>query len=320
MRRHIARWRVLHGPEKDIIFEQVHTPGERAQSDFTHMDDLGITIAGEPFPHLIYHCVLTYSNVEAASLCFSETFEALAEGIEKALWHIGGVPQQHRTDHLSAAVRHLRQPEKEEWTLRYQALMAHYGMQPTWNNVSVAHENGDVEQSHHRFKEAVDQALRVRASRDFATRAAYEHFVQNLIHKRNQTRAEKFAAEKASLRPLPSRELAPCKELRVVVSQFSTITIATNRYSVPSRLIGSTILVRVRSEHLEGYVGTTRVFEIPRLVGKHQHRIDYHHVIHALVRKPGAFVAYRYRDELFPTTTFRQAYDRLISGAGERAN
>ena len=320
LRRHIARWKALHGPDKDVIFEQVHTPGERAQSDFTHLDDLGVTIAGEPFPHLVYHFVLTYSNVEAASICFSETFEALAEGIEKALWQIGGVPQQHRTDHLSAAVRHLRQPEKEEWTLRYQGLMAHYGMQPTWNNTGVAHENGDVEQSHHRFKEAVDQALRVRASRDFATRAAYEHFLQNLIHKRNQTRAEKFAAEKTILHPLPSRELAPCKELRVVVSQFSTITIATNRYSVPSRLIGTTILVRIRSEYLEGYVGTTRVFEIPRLVGKHQHRIDYHHVIHALVRKPGAFAAYRYRDELFPTTTFRQAYDRLVSGAGARAN
>jgi hypothetical protein len=320
LRRHIARWKALHGPDKDVIFEQVHTPGERAQSDFTHMDDLGVTIAGEPFPHLVYHFVLTYSNVEAASICFSETFEALAEGIEKALWQIGGVPQQHRTDHLSAAVRHLRQPEKEEWTLRYQGLMAHYGMQPTWNNAGVAHENGDVEQSHHRFKEAVDQALRVRASRDFASRSAYEHFLQNLIHKRNQTRAEKFATEKTTLRPLPSRELAPCKELRVVVSQFSTITIATNRYSVPSRLIGSTILVRVRSEHLEGYVGTTRVFEIPRLVGKQQHRIDYHHVIHALVRKPGAFAAYRYRDDLFPTTTFRQAYDQLVSGAATRAH
>jgi hypothetical protein len=198
--------------------------------------------------------------------------------------------------------------------------MAHYGMQPTWNNVTIAHENGDVEQSHHRFKEAVDQALRVRSSREFATRAAYEHFLQNLLHKRNQTRREKFAAEKAALRPLPSRELAPCKELRVVVSQFSTITIATTRYAVPSRLIGTTILVRVRSEHLEGYVGTTRVFEIPRLIGKQHHRIDYHHVIHSLVRKPGAFTAYRYRDELFPTTTFRQAYDRLVSGGAERAD
>ncbi len=320
LRRHIAKWRMLHGPEKDIIFEQVHTPGERAQSDFTHMEDLGVTIAGEPFPHLIYHFVLTYSNVEAAAICFSETFEALAEGIEKALWQIGGVPQQHRTDHLSAAVRHLRKPEKEDWTTRYQALMAHYGMQPTWNNVTIAHENGDVEQSHHRFKEAVDQALRVRSSRDFATRAAYEHFVQNLIQKRNHTRAEKFSAEKAALRPLPSRELAPCKELQVVVSQFSTITVATNRYSVPSRLIGATVLVRIRSERVEGYLGATRVFEIPRLIGKHQHRIAYHHIIHALVRKPGAFAAYRYRDDLFPTTTFRQAYDRLVSGGVERAD
>ena len=320
LRRHIAKWRLLHGPEKDILFEQVHTPGERAQSDFTHMEDLGVTIAGEPFAHLVYHFVLTYSNVEAASICFSETFEALAEGIEKALWQIGGVPQQHRTDHLSAAVRHLRQPEREDWTVRYQALMAHYGMQPTWNNTGVAHENGDVEQSHHRFKEAVDQALRARGSRDFASRAAYEHFLQNLICKRNHTRATKFAAEKATLRPLPSRELAPCKELQLVVSRFSTITVATNRYSVPSRLIGATVLVRVRSERLEGYVGTTRVFEMPRLIGKQQHRIDYHHVIHSLVRKPGAFAAYRYRDDLFPTTTFRQAYDCLVESSQARAD
>lgn len=320
LRRHIARWRVLHGPEKEIIFEQVHTPGERAQSDFTHMEDLGVTIAGEPFLHLLYHFVLTYSNVETARICFSETFEALAEGIEEAVWQIGGVPQQHRTDHLSAAVRLLRKEEKEDWTVRYQALMAHYGMQPTWNNVRIAHENGDVEQSHRQFKRAIDQALRVRGSRDFANRAAYEHFLQNLIHKRNQTRAPQFSAEKAALHPLPAAALSPCKELNVVVSRFSTMTVASNVYSVPSRLIGATILVRVRSKSLEGYVGTSRVFEIPRQVGKHQHRIDYHHIVHSLVRKPGAFAAYRYRDDLFPTTMFRVAYDRLISSGVERAD
>jgi hypothetical protein len=131
---------------------------------------------------------------------------------------------------------------------------------------------------------------------------------------------QKFSAEETALRPLPSHELALCKELRVVVSQFSTITVATNRYSVPSRLIGTTLLVCVRSEQLEGYVGTTRVFEVPRLIGRHQHRIDYHHVIHALVRKPGAFVASRFRDDLFATTTFRQAYDRLESSGIERAD
>src|SRR3989449_1961245 len=320
LQRHIAHWRALHGPEREVMFEQQHTPGERAQSDFTHMEDLGVTIAGEPFPHMVYHFVLTYSNAEAASICFSETFEALAEGIEKALWHLGGVPLQHRTDHLSAAVRQLRKEEQEDWTVRYQGLMTHYGMQPTWNNTGVAHENGDVEQSHHRFKQAVDQALRVRGSRDFATRGAYEHFLQDLIHKRNQTRGARFTAEKAALRPLPVTPLAPCKELRVMVSRFSTIAVAGNVYSVPSRLIGTSVLIRVHSEVLEGYVGTTRVFELPRLVGKHHHQIDYHHIIWSLVRKPGAFAAYRYRDELFPTTTFRQAYDRLRTDGAKRAD
>src|SRR5215469_605538 len=123
LQRHIATWRALHGPEQEVIFEQVHTPGERAQSDFTHMEDLGITIAGQPFPHLLFHLVLTYSNAEAVRICFGETFEALAEGIEHALWQLGGVPEQHRTDHLSAAIRQVEKPAREEFTQRYQALM-----------------------------------------------------------------------------------------------------------------------------------------------------------------------------------------------------
>jgi len=320
LQRHIAQWKALHGPEQEVIFEQRHTPGERAQSDFTHMDDLGVTLAGEPFGHMVYHFVLTYSNVEAASICFGETFEALAEGLEKALWQIGGVPQQHRTDHLSAAVRHLPKTEQEEWTTRYQALMSHYGMLPTWNNAGIAHENGDVEQAHHRFKQAVDQALRAQGSRDFADRSAYEHFVQTLVYKRNQTRAARFAAEREALRPLPATVLAPCKELRVTVSRFSTIAVLGNTYSVPSRLIGTAVLVRVRAETLEGYVGTARAFTLPRLSGKQQHHINYRHIIWSLVRKPGAFAAYRYREDLFPTTTFRQAYDRLLAERSLRAD
>jgi len=274
LRRHSARWRALHGPEQDVLFEQRHTPGERAQSDFTHMEDLDVTRAGEPFPHLFYQCVLTYSNTEAASLCFSQTFEALAEGREKALWQSGGVPEHHRTDHLSAAVRQLRKEEQEDWTTRYQARMRHYSMQPTWNNAGVAHENGDVEQAHHRFKEARDQALRVRGSRHFASRSAYEHFVQDLLHKRNQTSTARFSAEQVALRPLPATALAPCKELRVTVSRFSTITVAGNVYSVPSRLIGTWVLLRIRAEPLEGDVGPSRVFDLPRLVGRQHHRID----------------------------------------------
>src|SRR5438067_500543 len=320
LQRHIATWKALHGKPQEVIFEQRHVPGERAQSDFTHMEDLGVTIAGEAFPHLVYHFVLTYSNTEAISLCFSETFEALAEGIEKALWQLGGVPQQHRTDHLSAAVRHLPKSDREDWTLRYQALMQHYGMQPTWNNTGVAHENGDVEQSHHRFKQAVDQALRARGDRDFPTRAAYEHFLHELVRKRNLNRTARFATEREALRPLPATALAPCKELRVTVSRFSTIQVLGNTYSVPSRLIGTTLTLRVRAETLEGFVGSTLALTLPRLIGKHHHQIDYHHIIWSLVRKPGAFAAYRYRDELFPTTTFRLAYDRLRSDEAKRAD
>lgn len=319
LQRHIQHWRAVHGPDKEVIFEQCHTPGERAQSDFTHMEDLRVTIAGEPFPHMVFHLVLTYSNVEAVTICFSESFEALAEGIEACLWTIGGVPQQHRTDHLTAAVRHKTATEREDFTKRYQGLVAHYGMEPTWNNAGIAHENGDVEQSHHRFKQAVDQALRARWNRDFSSRSAYEHFLQDLIYKRNQTRAAKFEVEKANLRPLPAAPLAPCKELQATVSRFSTIHVGGNVYSVPSRLIGTLLTVRLRSETIQGYVGTSLVFSFPRLVGKKQHRIDYRHVIWSLVRKPGAFAAYRYRDELFPTTTFRRAYDHLCAHWPKRA-
>ncbi|HVB23128.1 MAG TPA: IS21 family transposase [Ktedonobacteraceae bacterium] len=320
LQRHIQQWRLLHGPDREVMFAQEHIPGERGQSDFTQMEDLEVTIAGVPFPHMVHHFVLTYSNVEAVSVCLSESFEALAEGIEKALWQIGGVPKQHRTDHLSAAVKNGGKTHAKEWTVRYDALMVHYGMQPTKNNVTIAHENGDVEQSHYRFKQAVDQALRVRASRDFASREAYERFLADLARVRNLKRSVRFAAEQEALQPLPTTALAPCQELRVTVSQFSTILVKANLYSVPSRLIGTSLLVRLKAETLEGYVGSTVVFTIPRLIGKQQHRIDYRHVIWSLVRKPGAFTAYRYRDDLFPTTTFRLAYDRLVSSHFQRAD
>lgn len=320
LQRHIKMWRALHGPEQEVYFEQVHRPGALAQSDFTHMSDLGVSLGGLPFLHLVYHLVLTYSNVEAISLCFAESFEALAEGLERCLWQIGGVPQQHRTDQLSAAVHQLDAAGRHDFTARYQALMAHYGMQATTNTAGEAHQNGDVEQAHHRFKVAVDQALRVRGSRDFADRAAYERFLHEVVRQRNLTRQGRFAVEQQALRPLPATPLAPCRELRVSVSRFSTIHLLNNTYSVPSRLIGTTLTVRLRAETVEVYVGTALVGTLPRLAGRQQHRIQYQHVIWSLVRKPGAFAAYRYRDDLFPTLAFRRAYDALVERRHERAD
>jgi hypothetical protein len=303
-----------------VFFPQVHRPGRLAQSDFTHMTDLGITLGGLPFPHLLYHLVFAYSNVEAVALCLSETFEALAEGLEAGLWQLGGVPEQHRTDHLSAAIRPLDAAGRAAATARYTALLAHYGLEATTNNAGESHENGDVEQAHFRFKQAVDQALRVRGSREFPDRAAYARFLQGLVKQRNLTRQARWAEERVVLRPLPPSPLALCRELRVAVSRFSTIQVLRNTYSVPSRLIGAHVTVRVRAETLEVYHGTAHLLTLPRLLGAHQHRIDYHHLIRSLVRKPGAFAQYRYRDDLFPSLVFRQAYDALAQAGVARAD
>jgi transcriptional regulator with XRE-family HTH domain len=320
LQRHIATWRAQYGPNREVMFPQVHEPGEAAQSDFTYMNSLGVTLGGVPFPHMVYHLVLVYSNMEAVQICFSESFEALVEGFETCIWQLGGVPRQHRTDHLSAAIHPLDDDARTQAKERYRVLMVHYGLEPTTNNLGVAHENGDVEQEHRQFKRAVDQALRARGSREFSDRAAYNRFLQNLVKKRNLTRHTRWLEEREALRPLPAAPLELCREVRVPVSRFSTIQVLFNTYSVPSRLIGTTLLIRVHSETLEVYRATTRLLTMPRLLGRGQHRIDYRHVIWSLVRKPGAFAHYRYRDDLFPSLVFRRAYDALNTQTAERAD
>ena len=196
--------------------------------------------------------------------------------------------------------------------------MKHYRMTPTRNTPGESHQNGDVEQSHHRFKDALDQALRVRKSRDFESREDYEAFVREMVRRRNDTRRARYAEDLAALSPLPAAPLSPCRQLNVGVSRFSTIRVLQNTYSVPSRLIGSELTVRVRAENLELYLGASPLLTLPRLKGRQQHRIDYRHVIWSLVRKPGAFAAYRFRAEFFPTTAFRRAYDALLASKPER--
>src|SRR5262245_12484041 len=318
LQRHIRRWRAEVGPPKEVFFAQVHEPGRLCGSDFTHMSDLGVTIQGQPLAHLAYHFVLTYSNWEAPTICCSESLESLSEGLQNALGELGGVPQRHRTDRPSTAVNNLS--ERKEFTQRYQALLGHYGLVGEKIQADHAHENGDVEQLHRRFKEAVDQALMLRGSRDFAGREAYTQFLRQVLEQLNAGRRARLAEEVAVLRPLPVRRLEACQRLRVKVDQGSLIHVGRNSYSVPSRLIGEQVEVRLFVEHLEVWYAQQRVEVLPRLRGRDKHRINYRHIIHWLVRKPGAFAQYRYRQELFPSSVFRLAYDALACGPASTAD
>jgi hypothetical protein len=318
LQRRLKRWRAGSGPAKEVFFAQVHHPGRLAGSDFTHCTDLGVTINGTPFAHMIYHFVLTYSNWETGTICFSESLESLSEGLQNAVWELGGVPQLHRTDRLTAAVQPGREG-KEAFKRRYQALLDHYGLAAQAIQAGQGNENGDVEQRHHRFKDAVDQALMLRGSRDFPSRERYAAFLRQLFDQENAGRAGRLAEEKAVLRPLPAQRLEACKRVRVRVEAGSLVRVEGNVYSVPSRLIGEWVEARLYAERVEVFYAQKRVEELPRLRGRGKHRIDYRHVIDWLVRKPGAFADYRYHGEMFPSSRFRMAYDLLRERQPERA-
>lgn len=309
LQRRVKRWRALQGPKREVMFPQVHEPGRQSQSDFTHMTELGVTITGQLFAHLFYHFTLTFSNWETGTICFSECFESLAEGLQNALWELGGVPSEHRTDSLSAAVNNLK--DKAEFTARYEGLLAHYQLQASHTSPGRAHENGDVEQSHYRFKRAVAQALSLRGSRDFSSREEYAEFLRELLSRRNALRRERLAAEVEVLRVLPERRLEDHSAERLKVTRNSTINVRRNIYSVPSQLIGEEVEVRVFAERLAVWYGGVCVAEMERLRGAGGQAINYRHVIHSLVRKPGAFAHYRYQQSLFPRLIFRVAYDQL---------
>jgi len=309
LQRRLKQWRGLSGPPKEVYFPQVHQPGRLCQSDFTDMSQLAVTIEGQPFAHRLYHFVLTYSNWETGSVCFSESFESLSDGLQEALWKLGGVPERHQTDRLSSAVQNL--DEKKDFTERYKALLRHYGLDGQKIQAGKANENGDVEQSHYRFETAVDQALMLRGSRDFASRKEYESFLEALFAQRNAGRRERFEEELRVLRRLPRRKVESCRRIRVRVRPSSTIRVLNNTYSVASRLIGEHVDLRIRAERVEVWFAQRKVDELPRLAGRGQCRIEYRHVIDWLVRKPGAFANYRYRDDLFPTSRFRMAFDSL---------
>jgi hypothetical protein len=321
LQRRFRDWRAQHGPEPEVFFEQVAVAGREAAIDFTHATDLGVIIAGDPFPHLLFEFVLSYSHWTFVAVAFGETFEALAAGVQAALWALGSVPEVLRSDNLSAATHELKASGGRALTVRFRAVLDHYGMRSSRITPGRAHENGVAEQAHQRLKSLVAQALLVRGHAAFDDLAAYEAFVQEVVaYWRNRPAEARLAEERSALRALPSAAIPSYTTYYPVVRRWSTIRVAHRTYSVPAQLMGHTVEARVHPNVVEVRYRDRVVQTMPRLRKEDEHRIDYRHVIGWLVRKPGAFARYRYREDLYPSVTFRRAYDALARTHGERAD
>jgi hypothetical protein len=316
LERRVRAWSAEHGAEREVIFRQDHPPGQQGLSDFTDMADLGVRIAGEALAHRLYHFVLAYSAWEHAEVVLGgESFTALACGLQNALWALGGTPSEHRSDSLSAAFRNLDRDAAEDQTRRYEALCAHYKMTATRNNTGVAHENGAIESQHGHLKRAVAQALVLRGSADFDSLDAYRDWLADLLGRRNARRDKLVGIERVRLRPLPPRRTTDHDEATVLVTSSSGFTLRRVFYTVPSRLIGYRLKLRIYDERVECLLAQRHVLTLPRGRPPGNCRIqvvDYRHVIHSLRQKPMALLNLVYRDALFPRPAYRAAWERLI--------
>ena len=327
LQRRVKQWRAAQGPEREVVIAQQHRAGEAAQTDFTSTAELAVTIAGQLFVHLLCVLVLPYSNWQWATVCLSESMAALRKGVQRALFQLGRRPRFHQTDCSTAATHKIPEDQKASFedgkrpfNVEYVALMRHLGMTPRTTEVGAKEQNGDVESGHGALKRRLEQALLVRGSRDFESVEAWQTFVDGVARKGNARRARRVAEELAAMRELDVGKLPEYVEEEFRVSEWSTVRVKHNAYSVPSRLIGEWVRVRIFEDKLEVRYAEQLELACPRLTGRNRHRIDYRHVIWSLVRKPGAFAQYRYRDDLFPSLVFRRTYDTLRAQAPERAD
>jgi transposase InsO family protein len=312
LQRRILEWRALEGPEREVFFAQEHRPGEAMQTDFTHCEELEVTIAGEPFPHQLCHTVMPFSNWEWGTVCHSESLMALRRGVQAGLFELGRVPEWHQTDNSTAATHDLANG-KRGFNDEYQRVMDHLGMKPRTIAVGKSNQNGDVEALNGSAKRRLKQHLLMRGSRDFESVEVYERWVQTVFEKANALRRKRVAEELSVMNELKISRLPEYVEETVGVSSWSTIRVRRNAYSVPSRLIGHDVRVHVYDDRLEVLYGNVEQMVVERLRGEGGHRINYRHIIWSLVQKPHAFARYRYREELFPSLCFRRAYDALTA-------
>ena len=310
LQRRVKHWRATRGPHKAVIFRQSLPAGHQGLSDFTR-PNTAITLAGEPFAHLLYQFRLAHSGWRHVHIVQGgESYSALADGLQSALHTLGGAPKEHRTDSLSAA--YVNNVEKQRLTEDYKALCQHYGMIPTTNNLSVSHENGAIEAAHGSLKRRIEQAIKLRGSNDFVTLRAYREFIERIVSKLNKRCKGRLDDEQQSLATLPAHRFIDYTELTAKVTTSSTIAVKRGLYTVPSRLIGETIKVHLYHDRLDCYVGQTQCTSLPRVYAHpptgRARRIDYRHIIHSLAAKPQAFRFSQFRDDILPNADYRQLW------------
>ncbi len=307
LQRRVKQWRAIEGPAKAVIFRQSVPAGHQGLSDFTH-PDTPVTIAGEPFKHLLYQFRLAYSGWRYVHIVRGgESYSALADGLQCALYALGGAPQEHRTDSLSAA--YINDDEKQRLTLSYNALCKHYGMQGTTNNTGISHENGAIEAPHGSLKRRINQQIKLRGTSDFPTVERYREFIERIVERLNRRCQGRLSEELPTLRKLPPQRTVDYQHLSIKVTTSSTISIKRVLYTVPSRLIGERLNIHLYHDRLVCYLGQKRLITLPRVYPARSEdrarRIDYRHVIHSLAAKPQAFRFSQFRDDLLPNAEYR---------------
>lgn len=324
MERRVKSWKAIHGPEKEVMFRQTHVPGQQGLSDFTH-PKMNITIQGKPLKHLLYHFRLVFSKWSYLKVILGgESYTALTEGLQEALWRLGGSPKEHRTDSLSAAFKNLSALTKEDVIHQYQAFCQHYHMTPTRNNLGKKHENGAVESPHGHLKRRISQALFIRGSNDFESIEAYQTFIDQVVRHHNRRHTQTIDIEKQALQPLPIYRTQDFTETVVKVTSSSTISVRRVTYSVPSRLCGETLRIHLYDDRLCCFLGSVHVITLDRvrLKGKKRARsIDYRHVIKSLVKKPAAFRYSQFREDLLPNAQYKTIWQYIDQTyGGEKAS
>lgn len=315
LQRRIREWRSLQGPPKEVFFPQEHKPGEFLQTDWTNAKRLKVTIDGDAFPHLLCHTVLPYSNWQSVLVCQSESFQSCQNGFQKAIFRLNRIPRYHKTDNSSAVTHYDKKLKRRPFNGNYLEMMSHYDVTPKVSGIGKKEQNGDVESLNNSLKRKLEQHLLLRGCRNFASISEYEVWIDEIIDKSNRLRSKRFREDMASMRPLSARKLTNYRVIEVKVSSWSTIRVHNNSYSVPARLIGEWVKVRSYENRLEIYFAGKFQLKVRRLTGNNGAVIDYRHLIWSLVRKPGAFERYRYREEMFPSMVFRKAYDSIISSS-----